>query len=278
MKKSAGILIYRKKNGKVQVFLVHPGGPFWKNKDLNSWSIPKGEITMTDAERNNLPGFSPDIIPEYKPDISENSPGLRPDKLPGFKPDVSGNNPGNKSGKYLGKSLSNKSGDHPGKSSGKHLGKTLSNISGRHPGKLLDYKSGSHPGKITESPRESALLNTALRELEEETGIVLTDEDKEKIFYLGEVKSKNKIVYVFALEKDLGDDIKIKSNLVIRKLNRFNADYVEKYRESKLTRAKSENKFIEFPEIDKGEYFDLEVAKEKLVSYQKELIEIIKSV
>jgi predicted NUDIX family NTP pyrophosphohydrolase len=146
MKKSAGILIYRKKNGKIQIFLVHPGGPFWKNKDLNSWSIPKGEI--------------------------EN---------------------------------------------------------------------------------EEDLKNTALREFEEETGIVLTDEDKEKIFYLGEARSKNKIVYVFALEKDLGDEIKIQSNLV-------------------------KTEFGEFPEIDKGEYFDLEVAKEKLVNYQKELIKIIKSV
>jgi predicted NUDIX family NTP pyrophosphohydrolase len=144
MKKSAGILIYRKKNGKIQIFLVHPGGPFWKNKDLNSWSIPKGEI--------------------------EN---------------------------------------------------------------------------------EEDLKNTALREFEEETGIVLSDEDKEKIFYLGEVKSKNKIVYVFTLEKDLGDEIKIKSNLV-------------------------KTEFGEFPEIDKGEYFDLEVAKEKLVNYQKKLIEMVK--
>jgi predicted NUDIX family NTP pyrophosphohydrolase len=144
MKKSAGILIYRKKNGKIQIFLVHPGGPFWKNKDLNSWSIPKGEV--------------------------EN---------------------------------------------------------------------------------EEDLKNTAIREFEEETGIVLTDEDKEKIFYLGEVKSKKKIVYVFALEKDLGDEIKIKSNLI-------------------------KTEFGEFPEVDKGEYFNLEVAKEKLVSYQKELIEMIK--
>jgi len=144
MKKSAGILIYRKKNGRIQVFLVHPGGPFWKNKDLNSWSIPKGEI--------------------------EN---------------------------------------------------------------------------------EEDLENTALREFEEETGIVLTDEDKEKIFYLGEARSKNKIVYVFALEKDLGDKIKIKSNLV-------------------------KTEFGEFHEIDKGEYFDLEIAKEKLIDYQKILTEMIK--
>lgn len=45
MKKSAGILLYRQKNTHPQVFLVHPGGPFWKNKDLGAWSIPKGEFT-----------------------------------------------------------------------------------------------------------------------------------------------------------------------------------------------------------------------------------------
>lgn len=43
MKKSAGILLYRKKAGHRQVFLVHPGGPFWKNKDAGAWSVPKGE-------------------------------------------------------------------------------------------------------------------------------------------------------------------------------------------------------------------------------------------
>ncbi len=144
MKKSAGILIYRKKNNKIQIFLVHPGGLFWKNKDLNSWSIPKGEI--------------------------EN---------------------------------------------------------------------------------EENLKDTAIREFEEETGIVLTNKDKENIFYLGEVKNKNKIVYIFALEKDLGDKVKVKSNLV-------------------------KTKFGEFPEVDKGQYFNLEEAINKLVSYQKNLIKILK--
>lgn len=43
MKKSAGILMYRLKNNKHEVFLVHPGGPYWKNKDEGTWSIPKGE-------------------------------------------------------------------------------------------------------------------------------------------------------------------------------------------------------------------------------------------
>lgn len=42
-KQSAGLLIYRRSAGRAEVFLVHPGGPFWKNKDLGAWSIPKGE-------------------------------------------------------------------------------------------------------------------------------------------------------------------------------------------------------------------------------------------
>jgi len=41
-KQSAGLLMYRR-SGVLQVFLVHPGGPFWRKKDLASWSIPKGE-------------------------------------------------------------------------------------------------------------------------------------------------------------------------------------------------------------------------------------------
>src|ERR1700743_1338052 len=44
MKQSAGILLYRKADGILQLFLVHPGGPFFKNKDLGAWSIPKGEF------------------------------------------------------------------------------------------------------------------------------------------------------------------------------------------------------------------------------------------
>jgi predicted NUDIX family NTP pyrophosphohydrolase len=43
MKQSAGILMYRINNQKPEIFLVHPGGPFFKNKDVGSWTIPKGE-------------------------------------------------------------------------------------------------------------------------------------------------------------------------------------------------------------------------------------------
>jgi predicted NUDIX family NTP pyrophosphohydrolase len=42
-KLSAGLLLYRRHSGLVQVFLVHPGGPFWAKKDEGAWSIPKGE-------------------------------------------------------------------------------------------------------------------------------------------------------------------------------------------------------------------------------------------
>ncbi len=44
-KQSAGILLFRIKDFNIQVFLVHPGGPFWMNKDEGAWTIPKGEFT-----------------------------------------------------------------------------------------------------------------------------------------------------------------------------------------------------------------------------------------
>ena len=43
-KQSAGILLYRIKSNDLEVFLVHPGGPFWAKKDEGAWSIPKGEF------------------------------------------------------------------------------------------------------------------------------------------------------------------------------------------------------------------------------------------
>ena len=43
-KQSAGILLYRTKNGETEVFLVHPGGPFFRNKDRGWWTVPKGEL------------------------------------------------------------------------------------------------------------------------------------------------------------------------------------------------------------------------------------------
>ncbi len=44
-KQSAGLLLFRRRDGDTQVLLGHPGGPFWKRKDSGAWSIPKGLIS-----------------------------------------------------------------------------------------------------------------------------------------------------------------------------------------------------------------------------------------
>lgn len=41
---SAGLLMYRTSNNQLEVFLVHPGGPYFRNKDDGAWTIPKGEV------------------------------------------------------------------------------------------------------------------------------------------------------------------------------------------------------------------------------------------
>jgi predicted NUDIX family NTP pyrophosphohydrolase len=46
---SAGILLYRRRGAAVEVLLIHPGGPFWRNKDAGAWMIPKGQVE-TDEE------------------------------------------------------------------------------------------------------------------------------------------------------------------------------------------------------------------------------------
>ena len=43
-KESAGLVVYRKTGEGLEFLLVHPGGPFWKNKDAGAWTIPKGEL------------------------------------------------------------------------------------------------------------------------------------------------------------------------------------------------------------------------------------------
>ncbi|TMB69527.1 MAG: NUDIX domain-containing protein [Deltaproteobacteria bacterium] len=45
-KNSAGILLHRLRGSRIEVFLVHPGGPFWAKKDAGAWSIPKGEFEV----------------------------------------------------------------------------------------------------------------------------------------------------------------------------------------------------------------------------------------
>jgi predicted NUDIX family NTP pyrophosphohydrolase len=65
-KRSAGLLMYRCHHRELQVFLVHPGGPFWANKDMGAWSISKGEyldgeIPLEAAKRefHEETGFAP---------------------------------------------------------------------------------------------------------------------------------------------------------------------------------------------------------------------------
>jgi predicted NUDIX family NTP pyrophosphohydrolase len=63
---SAGLLMYRVRGGVLEVLLVHPGGPFWKNKDEGAWSIPKGEpaegeelLAAAQREFEEETGFTP---------------------------------------------------------------------------------------------------------------------------------------------------------------------------------------------------------------------------
>src|SRR5689334_1519235 len=67
MAESAGILLYRRQRGAVQVLLVHPGGPFWRNKDEGAWSLPKGErSTNEDPETTARREFAEELgsVPE----------------------------------------------------------------------------------------------------------------------------------------------------------------------------------------------------------------------
>ncbi len=46
---SAGILLFRQRNGATEVLLIKPGGPFWRNKDAGAWMIPKGKVEPGEA-------------------------------------------------------------------------------------------------------------------------------------------------------------------------------------------------------------------------------------
>jgi len=51
MKRSAGVLLYREREGALEVLLAHPGGPFYRNKDAGAWTIPKGELDDSEEPR-----------------------------------------------------------------------------------------------------------------------------------------------------------------------------------------------------------------------------------
>ena len=81
MKKSAGILVYRITK-ELEVFLVHPGGPFWKKKDEGAWSIPKGEY---DEKENPLDAAKREFKEEIGMDIDGDFMELDPIKQKGGK-------------------------------------------------------------------------------------------------------------------------------------------------------------------------------------------------
>ena len=78
MKTSAGILLYRFTNKILEVFLVHPGGPFWKNKDAGAWSIPKGEFS---GDEDPLKAAQREFEEETGIKVSGNFIALSPVKL-----------------------------------------------------------------------------------------------------------------------------------------------------------------------------------------------------
>jgi predicted NUDIX family NTP pyrophosphohydrolase len=49
---SAGILLFRRRDGSLEVLLAHPGGPYWKSQDFGSWSVPKGLAEADEAIEN----------------------------------------------------------------------------------------------------------------------------------------------------------------------------------------------------------------------------------
>lgn len=81
-KRSAGLVIYRRRLGACEVFLVHPGGPFWKAKDLGAWSIPKGEL---EPDEDPLGAARREFTEETGLDISGEFLPLTPIKQPSGK-------------------------------------------------------------------------------------------------------------------------------------------------------------------------------------------------
>jgi predicted NUDIX family NTP pyrophosphohydrolase len=144
---SSGILIYKFVNSDLKVFLVHPGGPFWENKDIGAWSIPKGEQDI--------------------------------------------------------------------------------------------------PGETT--------FQTAIREVKEETGISLSNNEEDYI-YLDSIRYKNgKTVHCYAVEGDWPGLLMCQS-------------YIE------ITWPPKSGKKMKIPEVDKADFFSIETAKQKINPSQKTFI------
>ncbi|BFU96452.1 MAG: conserved protein of unknown function [Nitrospira sp.] len=81
-KTSAGILLYRRRTSGVEVFLAHPGGPFWARKDDGAWSLPKGEY---DSEEDPLMAARREFTEETGLTLQGPFRTLGPLKQPGGK-------------------------------------------------------------------------------------------------------------------------------------------------------------------------------------------------
>ena len=81
-KTSAGILLYRALDDGLEVFLVHPGGPYWEKKDEGSWSVPKGEF---EAGEDPLEAAKREFREETGSDITGEFIELIPLKQPSGK-------------------------------------------------------------------------------------------------------------------------------------------------------------------------------------------------
>jgi predicted NUDIX family NTP pyrophosphohydrolase len=81
-KESAGIMLYRHRDSSLEIFLVHPGGPFWKNKDSGAWSIPKGEF---DEREDPLQAARREFHEETGCSVDGNFIALRPVRQAGGK-------------------------------------------------------------------------------------------------------------------------------------------------------------------------------------------------
>ena len=82
MKRSAALLVFRKAPDGIEVFLVHPGGPFWARKDLGAWSIPKGEF---DDDEDGLTAARREFFEEVGQTIDGTFIALTPIKQRGGK-------------------------------------------------------------------------------------------------------------------------------------------------------------------------------------------------
>ena len=81
-KESAGILMYRIRGSAIEVFLVHPGGPFWAKKDAAAWSVPKGEF---DKDEDPLAAARREFREETGLDVEGEFVALNPVRQAGGK-------------------------------------------------------------------------------------------------------------------------------------------------------------------------------------------------